>query len=436
MGISMNEAIIGFPTRNGKSVVGRIVLVAALLCMSFAVLAVVDDSPEGKEAAPAPKGAEPVIPLNLKDPTYDMWKKRREDLSKGREPGPINVQRYPGGMAWQGIPTFFRLPVALLPQDLTAGNVDVAIISAHNDMGVGTRGASRAPNDLRANGDVYGTWGAYSMPHMGTMVNPFEELVVVDYGDAPTDPLSTERTVHEVRKIVAEVAGARRPDGGHVIPFVVGGDHSLSYPNLAAMADVYGKGNVGVVHFDAHYDGTLYMGHLINHGGWVKRLIKEGHVPGKNYIQVALRGYYPDLQTFEWMRKEQFRYHPMAEVEKRGWDAVMDDVIREAKDGPKYMYVSFDIDTIDPGFAPGTGTPEPGGLNPREVFPLVRRLCAETNLVGFDLVEFAPDRDPGYVTGLIANRLLRECLTGVAMRKKGIADEHYLSPITTDDGRK
>ncbi len=86
------------------------------------------------------------------------------------------------------------------------------------------------------------------------------------------------------------------------------------------------------------------------------------------------------------------------------------------------------------GLAPATGTPEPGGLNPREVFPLVRQLCAQKNVVGFDLVEYAPDRDPGYVTGLIANRLLRECLTGLALRKKGLAED-YLSPLTTDDGR-
>jgi len=396
----------------------------------------IDNTPDKpSEMAPAKPGVKPVIPLNKDDPTYDLWKKRREELTKGREPGPINVQRYPGGMAYQGIPTFFRLPVALTPQDLSAGDVDVAIISAHTDMGLGVRGASRGPNDLRANGDVYGTWGAFSMPHMHTMINPFEVLTVVDYGDAPTDPFSTERSVHGVREIVREVASAKNSKGKNVIPFIVGGDHSLSYPNIAAMADVYGKGNVGVVHFDAHYDGSLYFGHLINHGGWVKRLIKEGHVPGKNYIQVALRGYYPDLDTFKWMREKQFRYHPMAEIEKRGWPAVMADVLREAKDGPEYLYVSFDIDTIDPGLAPGTGTPEPGGLTPREVFPLVRRLCAQEKVVGFDLVEYAPDRDPGYVTGLIANRLLRECLTGLALRKKGLAED-YLSPLTTDDARK
>lgn len=412
-------------------------LLAGMLLGTMPAVGFVDDTPDKpQERAPAPLGVEPVIQLNKSDPTYDLWKKRREDLSKGRQPGPINVQRYPGGMAWQGIPTFFRLPVALVPKDLKAGDVDVAIISAHTDMGMGVRGASRGPNDLRANGDVYGTWGAFSMPHMHVMVNPFEELTVVDYGDAPTDPLSTERTVDAVREIVREVVEVKKKNGKNVIPFIIGGDHSLSYPNIAALADVYGKGNVGVIHFDAHFDGSKFFGHLISHGSWVKRLIEEGHVPGKNYIQVGLRGYYPDVETFDWMRKNQFRYHTMAEVEKRGWDAVLNDVVEEAKDGPEYLFVSFDIDTIDPGFAPGTGTPEPGGLNPREAFPLVRRLCAETNVVGFDLVEYAPDRDPGYVTGLIANRLLRECLTGLAVRKKGLTDPKYLSPLTVDDGRE
>ncbi len=314
-----------------------------------------DDTPEPGAEAPIPEGAEPVVPLDREDPTYDLWKKKREDLSAGREPGPIDVQRCPGGLAFQGNPTFFRLPVALTPEDLSAGDVDVAIISAHTDMGIGVRGASRGPNDLRANGDVYGTWGAFSMPQTHTMVNPFEQLTVVDYGDAPVDPLSTERSFHAVREIVREVASARNGEGKNVIPLIVGGDHSLTYPNLAAMADVYGKGEIGVVHFDAHFDGSLYFGHLINHGGWVKRLIDEGHVPGKNYIQVALRGYYPALETFAWMRENEFRYHTMAEVENCGWDAVMADVLKEAKDGPEYLYVSFDIDTIDRGAGAGYG---------------------------------------------------------------------------------
>jgi len=110
-------------------------------------------------------------------------------------------------------------------------------------------------------------------------------------------------------------------------------------------------------------------------------------------------------------------------------------VIQEAMDGPEYLFVSFDIDTLDPAYTPGTGTPEPGGLTPREAFPIIRRLCAEANVIGFDLVEFAPERDPTYVTGLNANRIVREALTGMAMRKRGLVEPHYLSPLTVDDAK-
>jgi arginase family enzyme len=206
---------------------------------------------------------------------------------------------------------------------------------------------------------------------------------------------------------------------------------------VAALTDVYGKGNVGVIHFDAHYDAGKYlMGHLIGHGMPVYRLIEEGLVAGKNFIQVALRGYYPDESSFEWMRENNFRYHTMAEIEQRGFDAVVEDVIREAQDGPEYLFVSFDIDTLDPAFVPGTGTPEPGGLTPREAFKILRRLCAESNVVGFELVELAPMLDPTYVSAMNANRLLKECMTGVAMRKQGLTEPHYLSPLTVDDARK
>ena len=168
----------------------------------------------------------------------------------------------------------------------------------------------------------------------------------------------------------------------------------------------------------------------------VYRLIEEGHVAGKNFIQVGLRGYYPDEATFDWMRKNNFRYHTMAEIEERGFEAVMEDVIKEANDGPEYLFISFDIDVLDPAFAPGTGTPEPAGLTTREAFPLVRRLCAEANVVGIEIVELNPLADPGYTTALNTNRLLREMLTGIAMRKSGITQKHFLSPKTADDGRK
>lgn len=388
------------------------------------------------EYAPLRKGEKAVIPLDTEDPAYNLWQTPRDDLMKGREPGPINIQRFQGGGGWSGIPTFFKQPIALTPEDLKAGDVDVAIFGAYTDMGAGTRGAAWGPMAFRASPSTVG-WGAFAMDHMLTLVNPFEELTIVDYGDAPVDMLSTERSMPAIREFVRQVAAVKRKDGSHVIPFIIGGDHSLMYSDVAGLADVYGKGNVGVIHFDAHYDATKGMfGHMISHGQPVYRLIEEGHVPGKNFIQVGLRGYYPNKESFEWMREQGFRYHTMAEVEKRGWPDVMEDIIKEAKDGPEYIFISFDIDVMDPAYTPATGTPEPNGLTPRETFPLIRRLCAESNVVGFELVELLPYRVPGYETVLNSERIVRECLVGITMRKKGIADKAYLAPLTVDDNRK
>lgn len=388
------------------------------------------------KAAPIREGEQPVIPLDKEDPSYEAWRKLR-DLSSDpkREPGIINVQKYDWGFSYNAIPTFFNAPVAMSPADLKASQVDVAIIGAVTDMGTGMRGAAHGPNAVR-NSQVYGGYGA-RQPHLHTMVDPLQDLVVADFGNAPIDIMSTERSVHAIRSFVRSAAEVEIRPGEHVIPIIVGGDHSLMYPDVAALTDIYGKGNVGVIHFDAHYDAGKYMqGHLISHGMPVYRLIEEGLVPGKNFIQVALRGYYPDEESFKWMREQGFRYHTMAEIEAKGFSAVMEEVIQEAKDGPEYLFVSFDIDTLDPAFVPGTGTPEPGGLTPREAFPIVRRLCAESNVVGFELVELAPMLDPTYVSALNANRLIRECMTGIAMRKKGLTDPHYLSPLTKAHGQK
>ena len=404
----------------------KAILSLALLLFGFLVYS--QDQPKSN--------VQPTIPMNVDDPTIDVWKTFRDDLQKDREPGLINVQRYYGGPGFQGMPTFFKLPIALTPADLEAANVDVAILGAHTDMGGGFRGASFGPNTIRSSTYDYLTWGAMGNPQMKTMVNPLEEMVVCDYGDAPIDPISTERSVHAIREFVGNVVKVKKENGENVIPIIVGGDHSLMYPNVAALVDTYGKGNVGVIHFDAHYDASKYLyGHLISHAQPVYRLINEGLVPGKNFIQIGLRGYYPGPESFEWMREQGFRYHTMSEIRKRGWDVVIEEAIKEANDGPKYLYISFDIDVIDPAYTPGTGTPEPGGMANYEAFDIVRRLCAESNVVGFELVEFLPYRDPGYTTALNCNRILREALVGMALRKKGITERDYRSPLTEDDGR-
>jgi agmatinase len=229
-----------------------------------------------------------------------------------------------------------------------------------------------------------------------------------------------------IREVVREIAETG------TVPCVLGGDHSILWPDAAACADVYGAGKVGVVHFDAHADcSEELMGHNVTHGTPIRRLIEDEHIPGKNFVQVGLRGYYPDNDLIDWMREHGLRSHFMAEIERHGLESVVEQAISEALDGPEHLYISFDVDVLDPAYAPGTGTPEPGGFTTREVFPVVRRLCHEAHVVGFEVVEVAPEIDPGYSTALNANRVVVEALTGLAMRKLGKPGPRYLDPGTS-----
>lgn len=161
--------------------------------------------------------------------------------------------------------------------------------------------------------------------HQHVRVDPLDVLRVVDYGDAPVDPLSIDNSMEPIRKMVREVVEVG------AIPIVLGGDHSILLPDAAALTDVYGKGKVGVIHFDAHADcSPEVLGHLVAHGTPVRRLIEDGYVEGKNFIQVGLRGYYPDDALLAWMREQGLRSHFMAEIERNGFGPVMDRAIDEA----------------------------------------------------------------------------------------------------------
>ena len=365
-----------------------------------------------QEAAPDPEAA--IIRLDPNDPNLEVWRDRDISNDPPREPGPIRVG---------SVLTFFGLPVARTIEDLVAGEVEVAFMGAPVDMGVGFRGAGEGPTAFRAMRRSVGS--------METMVRWRSELTAVDYGNAPIDNLSTERSMPPIRRMVREIAETG------AIPVIIGGDHSIEFANVAGLADVYGKENVGVIHFDAHYDaGGTRSGHLISHAQPVRRLVDEGHILGRNFIQVGLRGSWPGPEGFEWMRENEFRYHTMAEIDRDGWTTVMRRVLDEANDGPEYLHISFDIDVMDPAYTSGTGTPVPGGLTPREVFPIVRGLCSENNVVGFDLVELNPLVDPGYTTALNAKQVVDECMTGIALRKLGLGSRDYLSPLTRRDARR
>jgi guanidinobutyrase len=358
------------------------------------------------------------IPLNTEAPDFNSWKvKRPPELGPKREPGPIHLSYYANNRP--GIRTFANAPVAIYPEDLIAGKVDIAIVGAPLDMGSYYRGQRFGPQAMRNEGGAGGN-------DMNTMVNPSKELNIVDYGDIAIDNMSTERSMRHVRERVAEIARTG------ALPFIVGGDHSLEYPNIAGLADVHGKGSFGVIHFDAHFDAGMDGPHFITHGQPVYRAVKEGHVIARNFIQIGLRGPWPSADGFEWMRNNGMRYHTMAEIEKRGWAVVMERALSEAREGGKKIFISFDVDVLDPAFIPGTGTPVPGGLTMREAMPIVRRLCAENDLVGFEIVELDPLLDSSYRSALNANYIMHACLTGVAMRRTGINQPGFLSELTTD----
>lgn len=361
----------------------------------------------------------PNIPLNTDSRRFNAWRlERPRSMDPKREPGPVPLGRYDGR---GGPPTFGGFPLALTPEDLVAGEVDVAILGAPLNMGSGWRDSgAQATAELRTLGWPIGSQDQY------VLIDASKVLTIVDYGDVAVDNESTERSMRHVREVVREIAAAG------VVPMVVGGDHSLEYPNVAALADVYGKERVSVIHFDSHYDAWWGGSHLISHGYPVYRLINEGHVRAADYIQVGLRSSGPDESGFKWMREQGMRYHTMAEVERRGWQAVLDRVVAEASEEGRKLHISFDIDVIDPAFTPATGTPVPGGLDMREAISIVRRLCAEANVVGFDLVELHPALDPSYKTTLNSSHIIKACLTGLAMHHEGLTARHYLSPLAAE----
>jgi agmatinase len=308
-----------------------------------------------------------------------------------------------------GPTTFMNLPWVTDPAQLHALGVDVAIIGAPFDDAVSHRSGARfGPRAIR---EAQYTSGSVNSLQLG--VEPFELLTVVDAGDANIIPAWIERAHAIIYRKVHEVARTG------AIPIVLGGDHSITWPSATAVAEIRRPGSIGIVHFDAHADTAADdWGVLAGHGTPMRRLIESGAVAGRNFVQVGLRGYWPPVETFEWMKAHEMRYHFMTEMEERGVDAVIDDAIAEALDGPDAIYLSVDIDVVDPGLAPGTGTPEPGGLMSRELLRAIRRVVAAVNLAGMDVVEVSPPYDHAETTAMIANRVALEAISALAAKRR------------------
>ena len=318
--------------------------------------------------------------------------------------------RIPNEPAFAGIPTFLKLPYIATFEALRAEAPDAVIVGAPVDMGTTNRpGARYGPRAIRAASNL-----GRSVRHLGLAVEPLRVLKVFDYGDAAVVPIDLERSHAAIRAKVEEVArlGA--------VPIVLGGDHSITLPAVQAIAAVLGQGNVGVVHFDAHADTAPDdWGSPISHGTPMRRLIESGAVSGSNFVQVGLRGYWPPGEVFDWMQQQGMRWHTMSEIDEQGFDAVIEKAIAEALEGPTAVYLSVDVDVLDPAFAPGTGTPEPGGLTARELLRAVRKVALAVNLAGADIVEVAPPYDgPGAITAEMAHRVVLEVLSALAAKRQ------------------
>jgi agmatinase len=332
------------------------------------------------------------------------------------------VRGHPPGHAGIGT-TFAGQPLVLEPAGLVG--VDVAIVGAPFDDGTSNRpGARFGPRAIRAAHD-----GRSGRPHMGTGLDPLDALTVVDYGDAEVAPGDLPRSHEHLGRVLRQVL-----DAG-AMPFVLGGDHSLSLPTLRALSERFGPEGYAVVHFDTHADTAAEprdrrshpgderqrgRGVRVSHGTPFRVAVEEGYLLAGNIVQIGLRGTWPGRDEFDWMRAHGFRWHTMDEIGKRGLNRVLDDTVAHARGRAERVYLTIDIDVLDPAFAPGTGTPEPGGLTTRELRGALRRVAGELDLCAADVVEVCPPFDPSGITALAAERVVIDVLTGMAARRTGV----------------
>ncbi len=286
--------------------------------------------------------------------------------------------------------TFMRLPHI---RDLSA--LDTALVGIPFDGGTSYRAGTRfGPREIRSQSSMIRPFN-----HV-LKVNPFTTRRVADYGDIDVAPVSIERTYAKIEAAMGEILEQR------VLPVAVGGDHSITLPILRAVAKRHGP--VALVHIDAHLDTwDEYFGGKYFHGTPFRRAVEEGLIDPRRTIQIGIRGSLYAEDDFDFQARHGMTVVPIGEVKEQGVAAVAErwrGLVRGQ------VYVSFDIDSVDPAYAPGTGTPEVGGLTSYDALCLVRALKG-LQVVGFDLVEVAPPYDgPGQITALLAANLLYEFL--------------------------
>ena len=256
---------------------------------------------------------------------------------------------------YAGFLSFGGLPLTQEPAELAG--VDVAIVGAPTDDLVSDRPGTRfAPRAIRSASCPPG-------PHLEAGIDAFAALRIVDYGDAPVVPADPAASHAAIERIIGEVV-----DAG-ALPLTLGGDHSITEPCIAAIAAR--RGPVGLIHFDTHTDtGREVFGRERSHGTPMFRLVEAGHVAGARYAQIGLRGYWPGPAEFEWQRGHGIASFFMHDITELGIKEVVSRALAQVGAGP--VYLTVDVDVLDPAFAPGTGTPEPGGMTSVDLLWAVR----------------------------------------------------------------
>ncbi len=306
--------------------------------------------------------------------------------------------------------TFLGVPACDLDDPSTYEGADVVIIGAPFDGGTSYRSGARfGPQAMRA-----ACYLAHdgSRPSLALRVDGLRDMKVVDGGDVMMFSGDAATSCASLETVVQRVA-----ESG-AIPLILGGDHTITWPDVTGVARARGWGRVAVLHFDAHADtGDIEFGALIGHGQPMRRLIESGAARGDRFLQIGLRGYWPPPDVLDWMAEQGMRSYEMTEIVHRGLDVCLDEAFVIAMDDCDGVFLSVDIDVVDPGHAPGTGTPEPGGLSSRQLLDAVRRICLELPVFGFDVVEVSPPYDHADITALLGNRVVLEALSAIARRR-------------------
>lgn len=295
-----------------------------------------------------------------------------------------------------GIATWGRLPHVPLDE---AQNIDIGIVGIPWDGGTTNRpGPRHAPRQMRDQSSMV------RRMHQLTRVVPYDLCNVADLGDCPVNPANVDDALKRVetyfKKLVAK----------NIRPLSMGGDHLSSLPVLRALGE---RKPVGIIHFDAHTDlyDSYFGGFKYTHGTPFRRAIEEGVLDPKRTIQIGLRGSMYDNDDFDWGEKMGVRLVRIEEAIEKGPKAIMAEARKIV--GDKETYVSFDIDMLDPVYAPGTGTPEIGGFTTREAQSLLREMRG-LNIVGADVVEVSPPFDPSGLTAYAGVVMMFEILCSMA----------------------